>query len=303
MLDFQYPSLEDREWLQPLLSASGEMSSTAAFGTFYIWKNTYFAQVCRLPDYTLFFTNGENKAYGPPFTAGDKKVEAVELMIADAKEKGIPFRMWGISKEFTEELEQKFPGRFRFQPDRDSFDYIYSAVDLIQLPGRKYHGKRNHVAQFQRKYNWSYEDISAENLEDCRAIAREWCKSHGCRDHSGFESEPCALRRTLDHFEELHMGGGMIRVDGKPAAFTIGEEINKDVYLLHFEKALDGYDGLYAVINQEHAARRLSSYQYINREEDMGIEGLRKAKLSYHPTVLLEKYIAWLSSEDQAAVK
>ena len=107
-----------------------------------------------------------------------------------------------------------------------------------------------------------------------------------------------ALRKAFANFEELKLSGGLIRIEGKPVAYTIGEEINPQVFLLHFEKALAGYDGLYAAINNEFARRNLSGYQYINREEDLGLEGLRKAKLSYHPAIILEKYRAVLKGTE-----
>lgn len=298
MLQFEFPELSDREWLQPRLAASGNLGSESAFGTLFIWRDTYYSKVCRRGDCILLCFSGPLHTYNFPLCRQESLPELMELMISDAAEKGFPFQMWGVTKACTEELEETFPGRFQFKMDRNGSDYIYKTEDLIQLAGRKYHGKRNHIAQFERQYDWSYEDLSAENLEDCSAVAKEWCRTHdGCKDRNGFASEPCALERALNHFEELHLGGGMIRIGGKPVAFTVGEEINPKVYLLHFEKALDGYDGLYAAINHEYAARHLSSYELVNREEDMGIEGLRKAKLSYHPEILYEKYLVTLADQ------
>lgn len=298
MLEFDFPELSDREWLAPQLSASGKMGSEWAFGTLYIWKNTYYSKICRVGDCTLFCFSGPLHTYNMPLCDKSRLPEMMELMIGDAAEKGLPFQIWGATQVQTEELERLFPGRFRFEMDRNGSDYIYKSEDLIGLSGRKFHGKRNHIAQFERKYDWSYEDLSAENLEDCRSVAKQWCKAHGCRDQNGFASEPCAIDRALESFHELHLAGGLIRVEEKPVAFTIGEEINPKIYLLHFEKALDGYDGLYAVINHEYAARHLEGYELINREEDMGIEGLRKAKLSYHPALLLNRYRVTLAGEN-----
>ena len=213
-------------------------------------------------------------------------------MLADAKEAGCKFRLWGLTKQETEQLEEAMPGMFRFQLDRDASDYIYASQDLIHLAGRKFHGKRNHLARFQRSYNWSYEDITPENYADCKKIAHEWCvQNGGCGKEDGTDDETCAINMAFRSFEELKLSGGLLRVDGKPVAFTVGEEINPEVYLLHFEKALSGYEGLYAAINHEYAANHLENYRYINREEDLGIEGLRKAKLSYNPAILLEKIL------------
>ena len=297
MLQFKYPVLEDGEWIRPILSAAGKMGSEFAFGTLFLWKDTYHSEVCRQGDDTYFCFGGPSHTYKSPVPGDGDYLRALETIIADAKEKDFRFRLWGIDADEKEFLEREQPGRFRFELDRDGSDYIYNTSDLIQLAGRKYHGKRNHIAQFEKTYDWSYEDLSSENLGACREVAEAWCKVHGCKDAQGFPSEPCALKKAFDHFDALHLAGGLIRIEGKPAAFTIGEEINSKVYLLHFEKALDDYEGLYPAINHEFAARHLSGYELVNREEDMGIEGLRKAKLSYHPAILLEKYIVTLAEE------
>lgn len=296
MFQFEFPTMEDREWMRPFLSNSGNMGSEAAFGTLFLWKDSYYSKVCRFKDHMLLCSGGPLHTYNFP-VGGEKPYEAVEDLIADAAERGFPFKMWGVTEEGVSELEKRYPGRFVFQLDRNSADYIYNSADLINLSGRKYHGKRNHLAQFDRSYSWSYEDLTSENVGDFQEVAREWCKANGGCEQAGSQMEGCALRKAFDHFEALELGGGLIRVDGKAVAFTVGEEINPQTYLLHFEKALDGYNGLYAAINHEFAARHLSGYQYVNREEDMGLEGLRKAKLSYHPALLLEKYLVTLKEE------
>ena len=298
MLEFEFPKIEDRKWVQPILTASGGMGSEYAFGTLYLWADTYFSKVSRYQDFLLRCSGGHYHTYNIPVGGKDLK-SAVEALVQDAKEKGNPFRMWGLTRENVEQFQQIWPDRFHYELDRDGSDYIYNSSDLINLSGRKYHGKRNHLSKFNKTYDWSYEDITQENLEDCRVVAREWCKENGCGRENGTDNETCALNKAFRHFEELGLAGGLIRIDGKPAAFTIGEEINPKVYLLHFEKAVGNYDGLYAAINHEFASRRLSGYEYINREEDLGLEGLRKAKLSYYPAILLEKYKVTLREETE----
>lgn len=277
-----------------MLSATGRMGSEYAFGTLFLWRDTFFARVCPAGHYTFFSYGEKNHIYKSPVSKGNF-AEIIQALFADAKERNIPFRMWGATREEVDLLEGAFPGRFHFRADRNNADYIYRAGDLIRLSGRKYHGKRNHVAQFERNYDWSYEDLSPENLEECRSISHSWNEENPETDNNG---ENKAIVRALEHFKALHLGGGLIRVKGRPVAFTIGEEINPKAYLIHFEKALDGYIGLYAEINREYAKRHLENYEYINREEDMGIEGLRKAKLSYHPAFLLDKYYVTEASEE-----
>ncbi|UZT83247.1 DUF2156 domain-containing protein [Caproicibacterium sp. BJN0003] len=282
MLSFNYPTLEDRIWLQPILSQSGWMGSEAAFGTLFLWNHTYHSKICRHENFVFLCSGKHCCAYN--FPIGENPYEGMELLIEDAKEKKIPFKMWGITQPGIEELQRDFPGRFEYDFDRNGSDYIYSTKDLITLSGRKYHSKRNHIAKFERSYAWRYEEITQDNMNDCREIAIKWKQ-----DNDGPEAEMEALEKAFQNFEALHLQGGLIYVNEKPAAFTIGEEINAKVFLLHFEKALP-YDGLYAVINHEFAQRHLEQYDYVNREEDMGLEGLRKAKLSYQPAFLLQKY-------------
>ena len=272
------------------------MGSEYAFGTMYIWRWTYHRQICRWNDFVLSSLGKDQHSYAVPVGNGSRK-EAVEALLADAKERGIPFRMWGVTQEEIEEFESLFPGRFLFLPARNDADYIYRSSDLITLAGRKYHGKRNHLARFTRTYQWSYEEIGRARFPACMEIAQEWCRKNGSCGEDGRSEENCAVAVALHHFEELHMIGGLISIDGKPVAFSLGEEINPQCFVVHFEKALDGYDGLYPAINHEFASHALAGYEYINREEDMGIEGLRKAKLSYYPAVLLEKYVAVLREE------
>ena len=297
MLNFQYPELKDREWLTPILSGTGHMGSENAFGTLYIWRETYHSKVCRWDD-CLFLCSGQDAdcVYTFPIAFGDLRM-ALQRMMEDAIERNIPFKMWGMTQREVEMMNAVMPDTFHFEPDRDSSDYIYSTEDMIQLPGRKYHSKRNHLSQFSRKYQFTYEDITEANLSDCQQVAQEWCRENGCSEENGLDRESCALGKAFRYFRELHFSGGLIRIDGKPVAFTIGEEINHKTFLLHFEKALSGYNGLYAAINHEFATHHLAEYEYVNREEDLGIEGLRKAKLSYHPSILLQRYRAVLEKE------
>jgi uncharacterized protein len=303
MFQFEFPTIDDRKWMQPILSHSENMGSEAAFGTLFLWSDTYYSKVCRFEDFMLLCSGGNYHNYNLPI-GGAKPYEAMEAIIEDARERGIPFKMWGITQDGVAELQELFPGRFEFELDRNGSDYLYETANLINLPGRRYHGKRNHLAQFDRDYNWSYEDITPENIEDCRTVARKWCEANGgCDKENGSENERCALNKAFRFYNELELLGGLIRIDGEPVAFTVGEEINPQTFLLHFEKALEGYNGLYAAINHEFAVRHLAGYQYVNREEDLGLEGLRKAKLSYHPSLLLQKYLVTLKEESKEAVQ
>lgn len=210
-------------------------------------------------------------------------------MLEDAHENGHPFRLHGVTKANQAALEEIMPGAFTYQPYRDGFDYIYNTQDLIALSGRKYHGKRNHIASFQKTYHWHYEPITTANIEDCMRMNAEWERENLSRNPEGISEELAAVDRAFDHYFELGFTGGLIRVDGRVVAYTLGEQLTENTFCTHIEKAFADVRGAYPIINREFASHALSGYAFVNREEDMGEEGLRKAKLSYYPAILLEK--------------
>ena len=295
MIDFHKPSIEDRNWAEPILRKSGGVGSEYAFGTHFTWQNTYHAEIA---EYRGFLVGRSCGAYMYPIGCGDRK-EIIEVLMQDAKEKGYQFWMYSVPKEHLEQLEKQFPGVFTFREDRENADYVYRQSDLANLPGKKYHSKRNHVSKFRRLYGEPvYEELSRVNLAECMEIAQLWySRNETVSEEKEDGDELDALRRGFDQWEALHFRGGLIRVNGKAVAFSIGEAINESVFVIHFEKALTEYEGIYAVINQEFARNSLGDYEWIDREEDMGIEGLRKAKNSYHPAYLAEVFDAVMKEE------
>jgi len=292
MLEFRPLTLADKEWVSPILSQSGFMGSEAAFGTLYIWQEAYEKKIAWHNE-MLFGCFGKNACtYFFPYARSIK--EALTALLDECHTTGKRFRMWGVTADQAKLMEEACPDTFHFRFLRANADYIYRVDDLTHLAGRRYHRKRNHLARFSRTFAFTYEDITPANIADCENIEREWMLSAATPALGGLERENIALQRSLANFSALGFKGGLIRIDGKPVAFTLGEEINPRVFVVHFEKALDGYDGLYAAINQAFAERHLQGFEYVNREEDMGIEGLRKAKLSYYPALVLEKCVVTL---------
>lgn len=291
MLDFRRSTPEDKQWIDEILKNSRHQGCVYTFAQTYIWAEKYNTQVCRYKN-ALLIKGGYDESYYM-YPAGEYDIaDVVDALKKDSEERGVDFAFAAVEHWQAQELGEAFPERFACEEERDSFDYIYLSSDLISLAGRKYHGKRNHISKFLRKHpDCSYEDITPENIEQCRDAARLWFEQNSEREGIGDELE--AIERALDHFFEFEFIGGMLRADERIIAFTIGERLNSDSFVVHFEKALEGYEEAYTVINNRFAAMRLSDYKYINREEDMGIEGLRKAKLSYHPHLLLKKYYAY----------
>jgi hypothetical protein len=178
------------------------------------------------------------------------------------------------------------------EEDRDFFDYLYLADDLINLRGKKFDGKRNHINKFKKLYEYEYEKLTAAHIDDCLRIMYDRCVDNDCDCLRGLEyacdRKPSA--ELLENFESLDCKGALIKVGGHYEAFTVGEALNRDTAVIYIEKANATVAGIYAFINQQFCEREWAGMTYINREEDEGIPGLRKAKLSYHPIRLIEKY-------------
>ncbi|KAA6307012.1 hypothetical protein EZS27_041324, partial [termite gut metagenome] len=178
-------------------------------------------------------------------------------------------------------------------------DYIYLHEDLVALKGKKYQPKRNHINKFKKEYNYEYVPITSDTISDCLLLEVEWQKTNEQRQGEDASDENQAVVYALRHFEELGLTGGILYANGKAAAFTYGMPINQDTFGIHVEKADININGAYPMINHEFACRIPKQYMYLNREEDLGIEGLRKAKLSYYPEIVLDKYIAHFAEEVQ----
>lgn len=288
MLTFQSPRIEDKNWVKELFSYSQFQGCEYTFGNLYIWNPIYSSKITRFNDFFISKSTGSKPSYVFPAGRGDLK-KVIEAMLDDAHGSGHPFRLHGVTKKAQAALEEILPGAFEYQPYRDGFDYIYNTQDLISLSGRKYHGKRNHIAYFQKTYDWHYEPITTANISDCMRMNAEWEQENLSKNPEGISEELAAIHRAFDHYFELGFIGGMVRADGRVVAYTVGEELTDNTFCTHIEKAFADVRGAYPIINREFAANALGKYAFVNREEDMGEEGLRKAKLSYYPAILLEK--------------
>ena len=285
-------TLADKPWVDELLAARPYLSCDYCFGNLFIWKCAFREQIARIGDCFTVLFHGDEGEEGPAFLypAGAGPIKPViEELLDHCEREGIPFRLHSAPETAVEELSRLFPGLFDFDADRDYTDYIYRTEDLVNLAGKRYHGQRNHSARF-KEGDWAFEPLGAENMADCRAMNELWCRASGCGPDAEGRAEQCAVERAFRYYDELGFFGGLLRREGRVVAFTMGERLNPDTMVVHIEKALPEVQGAYPTINREFAARFCQGYSYINREEDLGIEGLRKAKLSYHPAILLPKY-------------
>jgi len=202
-----------------------------------------------------------------------------------------PFYMRGITGQFLSLFNSQAPERYVLTPSRESFDYIYCGENLRELAGRRYSGKRNHINAFMKEHgDYRYDSINEANLPACTAYVAEWFKQHPPSRY--LQAEQQATLELLQHYSALELRGALIEIDGKIAAMTLGESLSATTAVIHTEKASVAIRGLYQVINQEFCRRQWADKLYINREEDLGVEGLRTAKLSYYPCLMLEKYQA-----------
>ena len=225
---------------------------------------------------------------------------AVRLLEEEAARRGEPLRLVCLTPRQMAELEEFFPGEFAFTADGDGYDYLYQIGKLADLGGKKLHAKRNHINRFiENNPTWVYEEITPESLPECLEMDQEWYRSslqrEGAAEERDLGDEGVALRAAIEHYQALGLEGGLIRVEGRVVAFTMGDKLSSDTYDVHFEKAYSEIQGAYAMINREFSRwvrERHPGIQYLNREDDMGVEGLRKAKESYYPDLMVEKHTA-----------
>ena len=293
-LHFREVTIDDKQWIEPLLGMSARGSLEYSFTTTYVWRNIYCFRIARMDDCFLLRAGSDKPNY--LFPAGRGPLEPVILALQeDAKQAGVPLVFNTVLPDARAWLEQTYPGKFEFEYWRDGADYVYETQALATLGGKKLASKRNHIHRFLDNHpDWQYEPITRDNLDDVTKMNHLWCIQNGCAENLGISDEYCAVVAAIRHFDELALSGGLIRSAGKVIAFSIGDPLNEDTFLVHFEKAFPDIQGAYPMINQQFVQHSCMAYRYVNREEDAGIEGLRRAKESYHPLRLVEKYIATL---------
>ncbi len=256
-----------------------------------------FAEV----EHTLVFRTEDEDGFSFAYPAGEPEnvKKALDVLMVYSKERGVPFLMYTVTPDNFEYLEKWYPGRFEIEYVEGDADYVYESEKLATLSGKKLHSKRNHVNKFKIVYadRWSYEPISEDNLEECVQTGLKWRNENGCEEDEEKNAELCVTLNSLRLFKELDLVGGALRVDGKIIAFTIGEPLSEDTFVVHIEKALGEIEGAYTMINQQFVQHACMDYKYVNREEDTGSEGLRKAKRSYRPAFMVEK--GWVREKTQ----
>ena len=282
--------MEDKPIFDDYFSEKIYYGSECNFTTLFIWRSCYDVNWAICHGCLIIQVTRDGVSFILPPFGGIK--EDLPKVIQTLKEhfNGQPFEMHGIYESTKEIFAQYLPEITEYIDDRDNWDYVYLQEKLANLSGRKYHGKKNHYNGFIKDHSdFVYEPITSANVAECIAFGEKWCERRIGEDPS-LECEYCAIKEALNNLEVLELKGGLIRLNGEVQAFSFGEKVNDEMAVIHVEKAHPEIRGLYTAINKEFVKNTWGDVQYINREEDMGKEGLRKAKESYNPEFMVKKF-------------
>ena len=298
-INLQKLTYKDKATFDAFFSSHYCEHSGYTFTNFFMWR--------KMRDYRwavedevlyIFSSNDETLSAWQPIGAQEKMQDAITkiLRVADELKGDKEFKFALVEKIFAEELENYPHAKFNITAERNNFDYVYLAQDLINLSGRKFHRKKNHLNAFKKEYpDAKYLPLTEEIIPKCREQLNIWYEAHKRDDNSYISYEQAAIHEIFDNFSAFKLKGGAILLNDKIVAFTFGEKLNSDTAVIHVEKADSNIRGIYAAINQNFVEHEWSDVIYINREEDMGIEGLRRAKSSYRPIKMVEKFNATLA--------
>jgi len=297
-------TLEDRPLLESYLDGFDYKTSGLSYTSLFMWREINKINWEVIGDYMCiagvdnYDLSDDNPFMFPPLTrTGDYEPESLRHTIMEAKrrfeEKGMDFVMKLVPFHMLDILIKALPGGLCFEADRPNFDYVYDTKDLIELKGRAFHSKKNHLNYFHANYKYEYSEMTPDDADDAMMFIHEFGERKNLEDPIERELlrfEEMAMRDVFDNLSTVGYLSGIIRIDGKIEAFSVGGRIGTKTVVVHIEKANIEYRGLYQAINNEFCRHMASNVKRINREEDMGIPGLRKAKLSYNPVKFIEKY-------------
>lgn len=256
------------------------------FGMIWAWNVFDTTQICVLEDMTLILTYfNEKYVFFPPYLKDcSLSQKAMEIISDYCYDNNIELDVRGLSLKQTQSLDKT---KFSYISERDSSDYIYLASDLIELKGKKFHSKRNYFSRFSSQYSYSFREYNSDDFDSLMTLYDNWYKSS---QHETMDLEKIAVKKALLAQKFLDLKIGILEVDNKIVGFSVGRVANNKIAHIYFEKGDIAYDGVYQVINKLSAETFYNNVILINRQEDLGIEGLRKAKLSYNPHILYEKF-------------
>ncbi len=288
MLEFRDITIADRPWITACLQKSDYRGCEYSFANNMAWRRQHGSKIARFRDFYLccaLDTEDGTPSFCFPAGEGDLR-EVIAAMQQFSADLGKPLHIWNVQPEQLAWLQGEY--RITAEPERDSWDYLYESEALSRLAGRRFHQKRNFLHRFAQ-YHAEITPMTEQDFDDCITFGALRYNEKLEGDASGI-SEQFAIDTYFRYFHELELEGVVLRAEGKLVAFAVGEPLSSDTFCVHIEKADTSYQGAYAAVNQAFAERIAPRFRYINREEDLGLEGLRKAKMSYHPVMMQEKY-------------
>ena len=306
MINFKQVKLENKNLFDLYFIANNYTICDWTFANIFCWQNFYKTQWAEVENFLIvrFYINGSGKiGYMLLRKKNEKNFNnIISILSEDAHLQGQPLILTCLSDKNVEILKNMMPNIFIFGENRNFDDYVYKALDLKELKGRKYAAKRNHINKFISKYKFNYEPLTKDKFEECIRLYKKWWGKRST--YSALDdAEQQVIEIAFENFELLQLFGGVLYVGIQMIAFTFGSAINYSTFCTHIEKADTNYDGAYAMINDLFACHLPLQYVYINREDDLGIEGLRKSKLSYHPAMMKHKTLAIKINEDIRQIK
>jgi hypothetical protein len=293
MLNFKPLGMEDKTLFESYTLCHGYHNIEASFTNNFIWRNAWNTHIATDDDAMYMRLHGPERPFmlTPFLDDCDRSIgpalRACEQHLRD--EFGAPLLIRGITKNIKEKIEKDCPNEYLFIERREFFDYVYLSEDLSALRGKKYSAKRNHINALLKAHTTEYRRYTPQDYDDCVSLQEKWVENKG-ENLTDYKKERVVIERALTHINELNLKCGLLFVDGNLEAFSIGEKFVDDMVIIHIEKANPDIRGSFALINREFVRNEWSSVKCINREEDLGIEGLRKSKMSYYPAYLIEKY-------------
>ncbi len=286
-MEFKELSIEAVPKIKDFLYDSGEETCEITPVNLVFWQPLYKNEYLIKDNILLLKSSFEQgDIFSLPFGDMEKGLD----LIREYSNLSYP-SIWAQDGKRFESFISKYSQFYNIEESRNEFDYIYNRENLASLAGKKYHSKRNHISAFSKQFDWRYEEINADNVLAVQQFAQRWYEENLERSDVEMMAERNGVMLLLQNMGALNISGGMIKVSDEIAAFTLASAINDRVYDIHIEKALPPFLAAYSVINREFARRLPESCVYINREDDLGLEGLRRSKLSYHPEKLVKKYI------------
>ena len=291
---FKNIDINSKKELDPYFDMVDYEACEYCFTTLYMWQHVYKTGYYIGDDFAVLVGEYEGNSFSIlPLATKERLPEVIDFVIDYFKNINKKVYLRGITKEIIDVLNEIHPGKFEYIEERDLFDYIYDAESLRTLAGRKNQKKRNHINYFLKEYDgrFEYKLLDKENFDECLKLMKDWTinkEEHDSFDE-GMDDELVAIKKIFNNYDILKDRVKVfgIYIDGKLEAFSIGEFLNKNMALIHIEKANPEIRGLYPLINQQFLVKEFADVEFVNREEDLG---LRKAKLSYHPCRFVEKY-------------